>query len=118
MEFLGASLLVSLDIDDDVCALLDATIDKHTDDELDIAEGFSPATDEQASVVAFDLEYDGAVTEFVQDIRVDVDVHGGDEVGEDFAGYGLEFLTVLDGFDRGLGSPLGFPSLLSGGGFG
>ncbi len=118
VEFLCAALLVSFDVDDDVCALLNASVHQHSDDELNVAQGFAAATDEEASVFTFDFEDDGSVAEFVQDVCVDVDVHCGDEVGEDFAGYGLEFFAILDGLDRGFGPAWAGSLFLSGGDLG
>lgn len=117
MELLGAALLIPFHVDDDVRALLNSSIYQHPDDELQVSQRFTAATDEQSGVFAFDLEDDRTVAKFVQDVRFDVDTHRRDEVGQDLTRYGLEFLSVLDRFDRSLFSPSGCSLLPSDGGF-
>ena len=76
MEFLSPSQLVSLDIDNDVGALFDASVYKHSYDELDISQSFASSSDEESCVGAFNLEDNGPVSKFVQHVSVYIDLHG------------------------------------------
>lgn len=94
VKLLGPPLLVTFDIDDDVGALFDLAVDEHSDDELEVAQRFSSPTDQQACVRTFNFENNRTITQIIQHVCFDLDVHCGDQVTQDFAGHFFQLIAV------------------------
>ncbi len=89
-------MLVAFNVDDDVGALFDLTIDEHADDGLDVSKRLTAPPDQQTCVGTFDFEHQVTIAEVVQHVCLDVDVHSCDEIPEYLAGGCFKFFAVFN----------------------
>ena len=85
VEFLGSPLLVAFDIDYDVGALLELSVDEQSDYELQVSERLAAPANQKTRVFAFYFENDRTVAEFIEDVCFDLHVHSGYKVTKNLA---------------------------------
>ena len=79
VQAVAPAILVLLHVNDYVRSAFQSTTYEETDDSLQVAQSIATAADQEACVFSLDFKHEGTISEVVQDVGIDFDLHVGDE---------------------------------------